>query len=124
MSKRPVNLNLLSMRFPITALVSIAHRVSGVLLFLALPLMVWALQAVLGSQADYQCLKDCFSGLGMQMLLWAIMVATGYHILAGIRHLLMDMHAIPMSFKSGSMSAYVLVVLAIVWAVVVGGWIW
>ena len=51
-NKRPVNLNLMSFKFPLTALVSIAHRISGVLMFLLIPVALFQLHAVLNSSLN------------------------------------------------------------------------
>ena len=54
MDKRPINLNFLTMTFPITAIVSLLHRMSGIFLFLLIPLLLWMLQESLASEARWQ----------------------------------------------------------------------
>ena len=86
----PVFLNLAQIRFPIGAIASIAHRVSGVLLFIALPVIALLLDASLRSEAGFASVRDLFSSpfwiVTAAVLLWALV----HHVLAGIRHLLMD----------------------------------
>lgn len=86
----PVFLNLAQIRFPIGAIASIAHRVAGVLLFIALPVVALMLDASLRTEAGFVAARDLFSsplwGVTAAVLLWALM----HHVLAGVRHLLMD----------------------------------
>lgn len=86
----PVFLNLARIRFPIGAIASIAHRVSGVLLFIALPVLAVLLDTSLRSEASLMAVRDLLSSpfwvLTTGVLAWALV----HHVLAGIRHLLMD----------------------------------
>lgn len=89
---RPKNLNLLTIKLPINALVSILHRASGVGLFLLLPLMLLALQQSLASAESYQALSHLFKHWLIKLLLIACSWAFFHHFYAGIRHLLQDVH--------------------------------
>ncbi|WP_415257801.1 succinate dehydrogenase, cytochrome b556 subunit [Thauera phenylacetica] len=86
----PVFLNLAQIRFPIGAIASIAHRVSGVLLFIALPVLAVLLDASLRDEAGFASVRDLISSplavVAAGVLVWALV----HHVLAGIRHLLMD----------------------------------
>ena len=86
----PVFLNLARIRFPIGAIASIAHRVSGVLLFIALPVLAALLDASLRSEAGFASVRGLLSSplalVVSGVLAWALV----HHVLAGIRHLLMD----------------------------------
>ena len=90
MSKRPVNLNLLSMRFPLTAIASILHRLSGFFLFLVIPLILALMSASLGSPEGFFTLHACLTHFFTKFLLLIFLAALFYHLLAGIRHLVMD----------------------------------
>ena len=89
---RPKNLNLFTIRLPINALVSILHRVSGVGLFLLLPLMMFALQQSLVSDASYLALNKMLSHWLVKIFLIVCSWAFFHHFYAGIRHLLQDVH--------------------------------
>ena len=86
----PVFLNLAQIRFPIGAIASIAHRVAGGLLFIALPVIALLLDASLRSEAGFASVRDLLSSpfwvVTAAVLLWALV----HHVLAGVRHLLMD----------------------------------
>jgi len=89
--QRPVNLNLFTIRFPRTAIVSILHRISGVLIFLSLPLLLCALQQSISSADSFAHLQASLASPLGKLLAWFILSAFLCHILAGLRHLLMDM---------------------------------
>ena len=86
----PVFLKLAQIRFPIGAIASIAHRVSGVLLFIALPVVAVLLDTSLRDEAGFASVRDLISSplavVAAGVLVWALV----HHVLAGIRHLLMD----------------------------------
>ncbi|NMF87531.1 succinate dehydrogenase, cytochrome b556 subunit [Aromatoleum petrolei] len=86
----PKFLNLLQIRFPIGAIASIGHRISGVLLVLSLPLLALALDRSLRSEADFLALRDLVSARWRAALVVLFVWAATHHLLAGIRHLLMD----------------------------------
>ena len=89
---RPKNLNLFTIRLPINAVVSILHRASGVGLFLALPLVLLALQYSVGSPESYAILTNLFDTWFVKLLLIGLSWAFFHHFFAGIRHLLQDIH--------------------------------
>lgn len=86
----PVFLKLAQIRFPIGAIASIAHRVSGVLLFISLPVVAVLLDTSLRDEAGFASVRDLISSplavVAAGVLVWALV----HHVLAGIRHLLMD----------------------------------
>lgn len=87
---RPVHLNLTLIRFPITAVASILHRITGVILFIFIPILLLELQNSLQSAESFEHLKEGFDTIGGQLLGFIIIGSFIYHFLAGIRHLLMD----------------------------------
>ena len=89
---RPKNLNLFTIRLPINAVVSILHRVSGVGLFLALPLILLALQYSVRSPKSYAILTNQLDTWFVKLVLVGLSWAFFHHFFAGIRHLLQDIH--------------------------------
>lgn len=122
-TKRPVNLDIGSIKLPITSYVSILHRVSGVVLFFAVALLLCVFDASLESEQSFQSLKKSFTSPLIQFVIWAALVALAYHFVAGIRHLIMDLGFGEDSFESGRRSAWVVVVVAILLMVAISGWI-
>jgi len=88
--KRPVYLNLFKIRLPATGIVSFAHRVSGFLLFLAIPFSIYLLDlsvsSVAGFEQGMQLLQQPVLQLFLLLAVWALV----HHFLAGIRYLLLD----------------------------------
>ncbi len=87
-NKRPVFLNLAQIALPLSGLVSILHRVSGVLLFVAIPLALWALQESLEGKTEFEQIFN-FGPLS-KILLLALTWAFLHHLFAGLRYLLLD----------------------------------
>ena len=90
--KRPVYLDLTRIRMPIAALMSILHRGSGVLLFLAIPLVIYFFDLSLRNAQDFSTVTSMLNSvpgkLGVLAVLWALL----HHLFAGIRYLLLDVH--------------------------------
>ncbi len=130
--KRPEfrNINALSdlptYRLPAAGWVSILHRVSGVLMFLLLPFVVWMLDASLSSEISYDAFTNVFvagvAGLPAWFLKLVVLgLLWGYlhHFIAGVRHLWMDAtHSV--SKAQGHSSAVITLVLSIGLTLVLG----
>jgi succinate dehydrogenase / fumarate reductase, cytochrome b subunit len=121
--QRPVNLNLFTIRFPIAAIVSILHRISGVILFLLIPIMLWGLSLSLASPDSFDSLHQFLTHPIMKFIIWASMSALIYHLVAGIRHLLMDLQ-VGVELKSGRISATLTLLISVLLIVMAGIWIW
>ncbi|HRO59708.1 MAG TPA: succinate dehydrogenase, cytochrome b556 subunit [Burkholderiaceae bacterium] len=87
----PRFLNLFAIRFPVGAIASIGHRISGVLLLVALPLAAQALERSLRSEAEFRALLALRASPWVSIAIAVIAWAIAHHLLAGIRHLLMDL---------------------------------
>lgn len=120
---RPVNLNLFTIKFPIPAIVSILHRVSGVLLFLFIPIVLWALQISLGSADDFQSLVAFLSAPLSKFLIWIFLSSLVYHLIAGVRHLIQDFGFCE-SLTMGRLSAKIVLIVSILVAIGIGIWLW
>ena len=124
MYKPPVFLDLTKMHFPITAIASILHRVTGVIIFLSLPILLWFFESSLHSETTFNQIKTLFHHLTYGIILWGISVAFIYHALGGIRHLLMDV-GIGETLIVGRISAWVVIILSILIAIYLGVcWLW
>jgi succinate dehydrogenase / fumarate reductase, cytochrome b subunit len=122
-TKRPVFLNLWKMKFPITAIVSILHRISGVLIFLSLPILMYLLFRSLHSQTAFTSLQLSMHDWWLKTMLWAIAGAVSFHVLAGLRHLMMDLGAAE-SLSASRITSYILLALFVVSIILLGVWIW
>ncbi|MBS1161226.1 MAG: succinate dehydrogenase subunit [Proteobacteria bacterium] len=121
--KRPKNLDLTTIRLPLPGKVSILHRVSGVGLFLFLPVLLWLFSASLTSADTFATFKAVFASLPAKVILAGLTWAFVHHFCAGIRFLLLDLHIGIEKEAAGKSAAAVLAVsipltLLIVWGVV------
>jgi len=120
---RPVFLNLLKLRLPVTSWTSILHRVSGVLLFLSIPFLVYLLELSLSSAAGFERAAELVTHpliqAGALLLSWAVI----HHLLAGIRFLLIDID-IGIERESSRRSAWGVNLLALALLIIaVGCWL-
>ena len=121
--KRPEfrNINALkdlpTYRLPAAGIVSILHRISGFLMFALMPFIIWMFDNSISSEISFAKFAAAFNvGLGFvpgwlfKLVVLAIMWAYLHHLIAGIRHLYMDMfHAVTKEFgKSSAMATLVL----------------
>lgn len=120
--KRPLNINPLSIQLPIGALVSITHRLSGILVFLLIPLLLWALQRSLASPEGLNQVKDCLSGPICKTVVWIFLAGLSFHLVAGLRHVLMDLHVAD-SLLAARRSAKLVIIIFIALAVGAAFWI-
>ena len=90
-AKRPKYLNLVRIRLPIPGIVSIAHRISGVLMFLALPFTVYLLHLSASGEDGFVRTGEILQLLPVKLFLLLIAWSIYHHLFAGIRYLLIDM---------------------------------
>ena len=121
---RPVNLDLTKFHFPPMAIVSICHRISGILLFLFLPLMFYLLyQATLSPAAFLHVQQLVNNNYWLKFLVWLMLASIIFHLFAGIRHLAMDL-GFWESVREGQISAYMVFALSLITIVIAGVWVW
>lgn len=123
-TQRPVHLDLTRMKFPPMAIVSILHRISGVILFLLLPFVIDWLHHSLQSEASFVQLQQHMSSCPLtKSLLWIVISAVSFHFFAGLRHMIMDV-GVADSVKAARMTAFFVIFLAVIVAVFAGVWLW
>jgi succinate dehydrogenase / fumarate reductase cytochrome b subunit len=108
-TKRPVNLDLSKFHFPLPAITSILHRISGIIIFIGVAFMLYGLELSLSGEAGFSQISDLLDSFLAKLITWGILSALLYHLVAGIKHLLMDM-GIGEELESG-----LLIILAGVW---------
>lgn len=121
--KRPINLNLLTIAFPMPAIVSILHRISGVILFLMIPAFLALLACSLHNAEGFNKVLSFLAHPLIKFCIWGILLALFYHLIAGIRHLFMDFH-FGDSLKGGRLGAKLVLVVTIIFAILLGIWLW
>ncbi|HQQ63331.1 MAG TPA: succinate dehydrogenase, cytochrome b556 subunit [Pseudomonadales bacterium] len=121
--KRPVNLDIGTIKLPITAYVSILHRASGVALIGAFGILLGLLAYSLKSAEDFAAVKACLASVPMKLLVWAVLAAVIYHLFAGIKHLIMDV-GIGETLEGGKRGATLVLVSAVIAILLAGIWLW
>jgi succinate dehydrogenase / fumarate reductase, cytochrome b subunit len=121
--KRPVNLDFSTIKLPITALVSITHRITGILLFGGVAGLLWMLQASLQSPESFAAVASLGSHWICRALLFGVLALLSYHMVMGIRHLLMDF-GWGETLEGGQRGAKIAVFFAVVLIVLAGVWVW
>jgi len=121
--QRPVHLDLQTIHFPATAIASILHRISGVIMLFAIGILLWLLNSTLTSVDGFANVQSLFDGFVMKFILWGILTALSYHLLGGIRHLVMDTGRWE-ELASGVASAKATFVLTVVLSIIAGIWVW
>jgi succinate dehydrogenase / fumarate reductase, cytochrome b subunit len=106
---RPVFLNLARIRFPVGAVASIGHRISGLVLVCALPIGVLALERSLAAEAAFSSLLGALRSPLGRVVLAVTVWACAHHLFAGIRHLLSDV-GIGASLAASRRSAYAVLI--------------
>ena len=90
-NKRPKHLALHQIKLPLPGIVSILHRISGLLLFFALPLLLLMLQYSLRSIETYTWLLDVLAHPLLKLMLLVLLWAFLHHFCAGLRYLAIDL---------------------------------
>jgi succinate dehydrogenase / fumarate reductase cytochrome b subunit len=116
MSIKPVFINLLKIRLPLSAFMSITHRVSGVALFLlVIPVSLVIFTYLVSSEDSYleflAFYQDNF--IFRTFVLFCILIFQ-YHMFAGLRHLLHDFHVLPETLNSSNISSQVTLILFLI----------
>jgi len=119
--------DLTTYRLPPAGVVSILHRVSGALMFLLLPFIIWMFDTSVSSDISFARFKAAFnSGLGfvpgwfLKLVALALIWAYLHHIIAGLRHLWMDVSHAAVSKEFGKSSAIVTLAISILLTVILG----
>ena len=122
--ERPVYLNLVRIRLPLPGIVSILHRVSGAVLFLAgIPLLLAGVALSLDSPESFAQLKAAFAHPLVKLALIGFIWAYVHHFCAGIRHLLLDVH-VGVDLVSARRSSAVVAVVSVALTLIIGVRLW
>ncbi len=121
---RPVYLNLAEIRQPLPAKVSILHRASGALLFfVGVPAILWAVGASLASPETFERLRAVLASPVAKLVALVLAWAYLHHLLAGVRHLLLDA-GVGQELREARQSAAAVLAISLFLTVLVGVRLW
>ena len=105
--KRPININLFKIHLPLSAMLSITHRISGILIFfLVLPVTAIVLSFVYDSQDSYNNFINFYmTNLPTKLVFISLVLIFQYHVFTGVRHMLMDFHFLEETLSTSFRSA-------------------
>ncbi len=125
-SNRPVNLSMgqvleVNLKSPV-AIASILHRLSGVIVFLLVPVLLWLLDKSLSSPEGFAQVQEIFNGFFVRFIVWVFVAGLIYHFIAGVKHLLADL-GFPEELQSGRIAATISLILSAIGIIAAFIWI-
>ena len=122
---RPVNLPLprLAAAMPVTAITSFLHRITGVVLFAGTLFLCYVLDLALSDAAGFERAAAIIEAPPGALATWAILTSLAYHVVAGVKHLLLDFH-VGDTLRAGRIGAWLTIALAVAAAVGLAVWLW
>ena len=89
-NNRPTSPHLQVYRLPLTGIISITHRMTGVMLSAGLLFFVYIVSAVAGGEPAYAAMQDLMSVWLIRLMYWGFIYALFFHLCHGVRHLIWD----------------------------------
>ena len=120
---RPVNLDLSTFKYPLPAIISLLHRLSGVFIFGGVALLLYFLDLSLQSQEGFARVLGMLDHFIIKLLSWSVLAGLLYHLIAGVKHLIMDL-GIGESIHGSIMGSWLVLSLSTLAMLVAGLWIW
>ncbi|MCL6241405.1 succinate dehydrogenase, cytochrome b556 subunit [Acinetobacter amyesii] len=124
-SNRPVNLSMgqvldVNLKSPV-AIASILHRLSGVIVFLLVPVLLWILDKSLSSPEGFAQVQAVFDSFIVRFVVWVFVAGLIYHLIGGIKHLFADL-GVAEELQSGRIAATISLILSAI--VIVAAFVW
>ena len=124
-SNRPVNLSMgqvldVNLKSPV-AIASILHRLSGVIVFLLVPVLLWLLDKSLSSPEGFAQVQAIFGGFIVRFIVWVFVAGLLFHFIMGIKHLFADL-GFAEELQSGRIAATIALILAVI--SVIASFVW
>ena len=125
-SKRPVNLSMgqvldVNLKSPV-AIASILHRLSGVIVFLLVPVLLWILDKSLSSPEGFAQVQEIMNGFVVRFIVWVFVAGLIFHFVAGVKHLLADV-GVAEELESGRLASTIALILSAIGIVAAFVWI-
>lgn len=123
-SSRPINLNLIAVSWPVTAIASITHRICAVIVWVGLGFLLATLWFATASEDGFRSVADLLaSNFLAQFVAWGLLTATGYYCFGTIKHLLQDAGYFE-TFSGGRLISWTALMLGVAISIASGVLIW
>ncbi|MDE0982307.1 MAG: succinate dehydrogenase, cytochrome b556 subunit [Gammaproteobacteria bacterium] len=120
---RPKNLDITTFKYPLPAITSLLHRLSGIFIFVGVALMLYLLELSLQSESGFALVLELLDNVIVKCGAWAVLSGLLYHLIAGIKHLIMDL-GFGETLQGGFIGACITLALSAVAIITAGVWIW
>ena len=120
---RPVNLDISTIKLPITSYTSILHRVSGVAIFFGMAVLLGLFDCSLESAEKFAETRKAMDGFLLKTVVWLVVCGLIYHTMAGVKHLVMDL-GIGETLEGGRTGSIIVLVGSIILMLLAGVWLW
>ena len=125
-SNRPVNLSMgqvleVNLKSPV-AIASILHRLSGAIVFLLVPVLLWILDKSLSSPEGFAQVQEIMNGFVVRFIVWVFVAGLIFHFVAGVKHLLADVGVVE-ELESGRLASTIALILSAIGIVAAFVWI-
>lgn len=121
--QRPVNLDISTIRLPLAALASITHRISGVIVFVGIALLLCLFDLSLTDAEGFAEVQALAANPLFKFIIWALLSALAYHMVAGVKHLVLDL-GIGETKEGGPLAAKLVIAVSAVLIVLLGVRVW
>jgi len=122
-NKRPKFLNLFRIRLPVTGVNSIAHRVSGAIMFLMIPTLIYLFSLSVKNAEGFQQVVTILNSQSSKIIITILAWALGHHLMAGIRFLLTDVD-VGTELSTARKTAWFVNVTAVIFFILIAYKIW
>nr|BET44430.1 MAG: succinate dehydrogenase cytochrome b556 subunit [Candidatus Aschnera chinzeii] len=120
----PKNLSLHTIYFPITAILSILHRISGVVMFIIFGILLLLFNISLSSASNFQYIMEIMHLKLIKFVIWNLIVIFVYHFFSGIYHILLDFGIVSKSININLIAAKIVFIFTIIIATIIGIILW
>jgi len=120
---RPTYISLTKFAWPLPAMASITHRITGMLLFVGLAFLLYLLDESLASPQGLDNARALLALPLPKLLLFAVVATLIYHLVAGVKHLLLDFD-IGDTIEGGKLAAQLTIAVSAILIVIAGVWLW
>ena len=121
--QRPVNLDITTIKMHPAANASILHRVSGVIMVFAIGILLCILSTSLSSAEGFAEIQGYLDSMFFKFIIFGCLSALTFHLLAGVRHLLMDLGHFE-ELASGNITAKLIILIWLAISATIGVWLW